>query len=721
MYRSPQTKVMKDIRNPNPRLKHLAAVGMAAAMAMTSMAAPVFADSANPVTVDATIDPGQKGSITLYKVKENNGNTIDFKGVEGAVSSAQTPMKGIEFTAVKIADIENLTTRNGVGVYFANLDQGFKSVILNSAAKDKLVPDADAAGELMINRTAPVGTRPDGSGNTQAYTAETMQEVMDTINSAQGGEKSLNDYVKNYDGDPSGVRTGTTDAAGKATLNELPLGLYLVCETDFSAYDPQTGSDTSTASGIASGQPFSDSSGQITVDPHQTASGQDDIVGTVPRDEVVAGHSSPLLISVPMTNQTEVNGKAAGTAWQYDVTVYPKNQTINNPKRIIREDDKVTLIDHGDYEIGETVHQVLIPEAPVLQDGNAYTRYTETDTMDNGLTFDKINGIYIVPRIANPEKMTDYGKLDENFRLQSESAVELTEADYTLTKGTKDAATGSSSFTVALTDSGLVKLNQIKEDSQVMILFDSVLNKSTQHVGDQAEEQNQPTLTWNTSDNDCEHSVKGNKVGVYTYKLNITKNGVKDPTRVSFTFKREGTGAGGNENHGKNSDVKFVKEGDGIYHLYDRSSENPDTVEITTTVHPGSDGKLYIKGLDEEHYIMTETATEGRDDGSSAKNHELLKSRVTIALTGTPTDDSNSNHGVTGALDQDKTTITADGNTAAIAVDKGTASFNVENYESLNLRTGGEGRAMFYGATLLAVAGAGSILVIATRKKRKAV
>ena len=88
-------------------------------------------------------------------------------------------------------------------------------------------------------------------------------------------------------------------------------------------------------------------------------------------------------------------------------------------------------------------------------------------------------------------------------------------------------------------------------------------------------------------------------------------------------------------------------------------------------------------------------------------------------MTSVPTDDSNSNHGVTGALDTDKTTITADGNTAAITVDKGAASFNVENYESLNLRTGGEGRAMVYGATLLVVVGAGSVLVLAARKKRK--
>ena len=76
---------------------------------------------------------------------------------------------------------------------------------------------------------------------------------------------------------------------------------------------------------------------------------------------------NPLLVSVPMTNQTTIGNNAAGTAWQYDVTVYPKNQTINNPKRIIKEDDKNTLIDHGDYEIGETVHQVLLPEAPMLQ------------------------------------------------------------------------------------------------------------------------------------------------------------------------------------------------------------------------------------------------------------------------------------------------------------------------------------------------------------------
>ncbi|MCI5759331.1 MAG: SpaH/EbpB family LPXTG-anchored major pilin [Eubacterium sp.] len=711
------------MRNPKPRVSYLAAISMAATMAMTSMAAPVFADSANPQITASTIDTTKSGSITIFKVKENNGKTIDNKGVQGATSSTQTPMKGVEFSAIKVADIETLTTKNGVGVYFDNLDQDFKSLILNSAAKDQLKAAADTDGTAVTNGSDPVVTRPDVSGDTQAYTTETMQKMLDTINAAQGGEKSLNDFViSNRGNNAKSIYTGTTDANGEILLDNLPLGLYLVCETDISGYDPQTGDDQSTASQIANGGTYSDKSGQITVDPHQTATGQDKTIGDTTRDEVVANQSSPLLVSVPMTNQTTIGNNAAGTAWQYDVTVYPKNQTINNPKRIIKEDDKNTLIDHGDYEIGETVHQVLLPEAPMLQDGNAYTKFVETDTMDNGLTFDNINGIYIVPRIANPEKMTDYGTLNDSFQLQSGSAVELTKDDYNLAKSEKDS-NGNSSFTVALTEAGLAKLNAIQQDSQVMILFDSVLNKDTQHVGDQVEEENQPTLTWNTSDNggetDTDHSIKGNKVGVYTYKLNVKKNGVKDPTRVSFTFKREGTGAGGNENHVKDSDVQFVKEGDGTYHLYDRTSD--DTKDIVTTVHPGSDGKLYIKGLDEEHYIMTETATEGREDESGAKSHELLKSKVTIALTSVPTDDSNSNHGVTGALDADKTTITADGNTAAISVNQGTASFNVENYESLNLRTGGEGRAMVYGATLLVVVGAGSVLVLATRKKKKTV
>lgn len=712
------------MRNPKPRVSYLAAISMAATMAMTSMAAPVLADSANPQITASTIDTTKSGSITIFKVKENNGKTIDNKGVQGATSSTQTPMKGVEFSAIKVADIETLTTKIGVGVYFDNLDQDFKNLILNSAAKDKMIAAADANADktAVTNNSDPIVKRTDGSGDTQAYTTETMQKVMDTINAAQGGEKSLNDFViSNRGKNEKTIFTGKTDANGEMVLNNLPLGLYLVCETDISGYDPQTGADQSTASQIKNGT-YSDKSGQITVDPHQTATGQDDVIGRTTRDEVVANQSSPLLVSVPMTNQTTIGNNAAGTAWQYDVTVYPKNQTINNPKRIIKEDDKNTLIDHGDYEIGETVHQVLLPEAPMLQDGNAYTKFVETDTMDNGLTFDKINGIYIVPRIANPEKMTDYGTLNDSFQLQSGSAVELTNADYTLAKSEKDSD-GNSFFTVTLTNAGLAKLNAITEDSQVMILFDSVLNKDTQHVGDQVEEENQPTLTWNTSDNggetDTDHSIKGNKVGVYTYKLNVKKNGVKDPTRVSFTFKREGTGAGGNENHVKDSDVQFVKEGDGTYHLYDRTSD--ETKDIVTTVHPGSDGKLYIKGLDEEHYIMTETATEGREDESGAKSHELLKSKVTIALTSVPTDDSNSNHGVTGALDTDKTTITADGNTAAISVKQGTASFNVENYESLNLRTGGEGRAVVYGATLLVVVGAGSVLVLATRKKKKTV
>ena len=102
---------MKNTQNLKPGIKHLAAMSMAAAMVMTSMAAPVFADSAHPATTNATIDTSLSGSITLYKVKENNGNTIDNHGVETAIRSTNTPMKDIEFTAMKIADLEDLTRK----------------------------------------------------------------------------------------------------------------------------------------------------------------------------------------------------------------------------------------------------------------------------------------------------------------------------------------------------------------------------------------------------------------------------------------------------------------------------------------------------------------------------------------------------------------------------------------------------------------------------------
>ncbi|MGN0433170.1 MAG: hypothetical protein ACI4EB_01425, partial [Bilifractor sp.] len=223
---------MRNVRNPKPRITYLAAVSMAATMAITSMATPAFADSANPITTASTIDTTKSGSITIFKVKENNGKTIDNKGTQGATSATQTPMKNVEFSAIKVADIETLTTKNGVGVYFDNLDQDFKSLILNSAAKDKLTAAADEDGTVVANGSDPIVQRQDGSSDSQAYTTETMQKVMDTINAAQGGEKSLNDFVINNRGNKAkSIYTGTTDANGEIVLDNLPLGLYLVCET----------------------------------------------------------------------------------------------------------------------------------------------------------------------------------------------------------------------------------------------------------------------------------------------------------------------------------------------------------------------------------------------------------------------------------------------------------------------------------------------------------
>ena len=328
------------------------------------MATPtgVYAEEPTYTTTNATIDYSKKGSITLYKYVDNNGTTIDADGIS-YVGNATDMLaavrqqlgdndvfaeKGVNFKAVKVADIEQVseTTTNGVnvtGTYYTNIDEGFFDIMNKYLGDDALV--ASESTRITDGRTDS-----DASEVDDHYESDEFNEKMQTVNRkaalADGsdsvtGEVALDRYLRQ---NTNAIAFGTTDENGYTKIENLDLGLYLICEVDYehkalSKHDTYWEYvDDGNADILTGDQGDTEDAG--TEDSGLTAGGNN-AGGSQYAD--IASPASPFLLSVPMTNLTDITDTdgtvhIAGTAWQYDIVAYPKNSTINIHKDIVTND-----------------------------------------------------------------------------------------------------------------------------------------------------------------------------------------------------------------------------------------------------------------------------------------------------------------------------------------------------------------------------------------------
>lgn len=708
------------------------ATGLGAGVMTLSMAVPAMAaihadtaqTSTGAVTVNgvrltpSTIDTSLKGSLTLYKILDETGKFVQADGLKK--NDTFTPVSGAVFSYWKIADIATVADKDAVGVYYTNIPA-------------KLTEYLKAKG-ITLKEDTTVNNQP-------YYKTETMEALINAMNAAQYDVENL---VKTN-------QTGalTTDVNGAATAPDLALGLYLVAETDNTnahvAGNATTGDDAVGGESDKSQTIYSQdgtSSSDVKQNQSGTADGSMDDIGAVGAQDdkgtskaidssnvTIASNATPYLVSIPTTNVSQIGDYAAGTAWIYDVTTYPKNSSTSVTKKVVDPDDGDTLRDQEDYEIGDTLHQVITTKATPLRkwqtgeitsSGNVgkdatvgeakkHTAYSIHDTMTEGLTFTKVTSVVVTDVVANATKKSELtaGKNSQTLAVNT---------DY---KVTPDA--DAHGFTVDFTDAGLKKLDALKGDSNVNVYFDSIINSKAK-VGTESANTNTPTLTWQNT-NEEKEKVTGNKIKVYTYGVKLKKSGLTDYSKVKFEVYdqvEDGNGNGKIEDSEKNiskdgttydglkknaAKLSFVKESDGIYHIFDNA--NDDKTKAVTSVTPDANGNLYLKGVDSETYTVREIETQ---DG-----YNLLKSTFDITLKAPDPDRD-------GTL-LSGTISTQDGKSTGLTIDtgnKGVVDLTVDNYKTLTLHTGGSGTTMLYvgGAALLAGAG---IVVMATRRKKKAV
>ena len=325
--------------------------------------------------------------------------------------------------------------------------------------------------------------------------------------------------------------------------------------------------------------------------------------------ENVTSTCNPFFVSLPMTTMD-------GKDWNYDVTVYPKNQTGSpDLEKTVREGKNSTGKNGGTGDIadgyahtatasvGDVVDYQIISTLPTITSkATSLTTYTFVDTMSEGIRYNRSNVVI--------EFFRDAGCTDQITAWDEDSgkfAVSYDDAQNTMTIG--------------MTETGLADINESESvytdsvkrgysDCTMRVTYAATLTADAQ-LGDN-DNPNEVVLTWKRTNTgyfdtlqDCCH--------VYTYGVDVLKqfsDGKGDLANVHFLLR--------NDTDGYFVTAELV---DGVYHVTGHEAkESKATVFV-----PNGEGHIRVMGLEDDTYTLTETDTD--------KGYVLLKDGIEIIIT----------------------------------------------------------------------------------------
>ena len=559
-------------------------------MALAMMLCMPIAAHAAPVA-EATIDCSRTGSMDIYKYDLTNSEkdgiwdssyvstgVKDENGVEAILGDPTrvSPLnengnaygyaiKGIEFTYVKVADIRTYTESED-GVEHVEVLYGIAPNATNNAF-------LSAIGVSTDDRYAPADNEVDGI-KMFYYRSDTL---IDGLRAAlDANATTVKNALEKYAHDNHGVAMTETDAYGHTSARDLPLGLYLLIET------------------------------------------------RVP--EMVTDTTAPFFVSLPMTSVNGTNANDGGTRWIYDVTMYPKNLTgIPSLEKTLRENKNDTgkhggsatditdgYAHTGTASSGDTIDYQIISTLPSITSAASYlTDYSFVDTLSKGVSYKKGD---VVLEFFKDDACTD-------------KVATWTEQSDRFLVSYNAAANGDSVMTITMTASGLNEINTSKavytEDSMVnsgysdctlRITYQGVMNSDSSVTYGDAGNPNSVVLTWKRS-NTSYYDTLVDDCHLYIYGIDITKrfsDGKGDMSKVVFIVHND-------------TDNYFLtgklNESEGVWYVTGHVAEEKDATHFI----PTKEGKLIIKGVEDDSYTMTEVRTDNA--------YTLLKNSISVIIT----------------------------------------------------------------------------------------
>lgn len=501
---------------------------------------------------EPTIGPAKNASLSIYKYDITTANSDGAWDAESYVST------GLHDDAV----VDKLAKYAIHGVEFTYLrvaDITMNSEVVEGQRQVGVLYGFDSSERSNAVLSAIGLTNADAhktEGGVNYFTSDMLNNKLSTALTANAttAKNSLEAAVKS-----GGVAMPETDATGHASADQLEQGLYLVVET------------------------------------------------RVP--ENVTSTCNPFFVSLPMTT-------IDGAAWNYDVTVYPKNQTGNpDLEKTVREAKNSTGKNTGSLtditdgyahtasaSIGDTVDYQIISTLPTITSkASALSEYTYVDTLSKGIKYNKNDVVIEFFKDADcTDKIATWAENSGKF-----------------TVGYDDTA---NTMTIRMTDTGLAEINEAAtvyadsvkrgySDCTMRISYAATLTADAK-MGD-TDNPNEVVLTWKRTNTTYFDTLK-DCCHVYTYGIDVLKqfsdNG-GNLRNVKFRL------------HNDTDDVFVVAEQkDGVYYAKGFAAKKADA----TTFVPNAQGHIVVKGLEDDAYSLTEIATD--------KGYVLLKDAVKIVI-----------------------------------------------------------------------------------------
>ena len=581
---------------------------------------------------EPTIDPAKKASLSIYKYD------ITTAGKDGAWDADSYVSTGLHDDAV----IDKLSKYAIQGVEFTYLrvaDITMNNELVDGQRQVGVLygfDNSDRSSTVLsaIGLTATDAHKTDNGVN--YFTSDILNNKLAAALAANATtvKNALEAAVKS-----GGVVMTETDATGHTSASDMEQGLYLVVET------------------------------------------------CVP--ENVTSTCNPFLVSLPMTT-------IDGAAWNYDVTVYPKNQTGNpDLEKTVREAKNSTGKNTGSLtditdgyahtasaSIGDTVAYQIISTLPTITSkASALSEYAYVDTMSKGIKYNKNDvAIEFFKDSGCTDKITTWAEDSGKFTVAYDDAQNI--------------------MTIRMTEAGLSEINEAAtmytdsvkrgySDCTMRITYAATLTADAATYGDR-DNPNRVKLTWKRT-NTTYYDTLEDCCHVYVYAIDLIKQ-----------F---------GDNNGTFGKVKFIayNDTDGYYikanmegEVYNVTGFTSNKSEATMLI-PNLKGHIILRGIEDDTYTLTEVATD--------KGYVLLRDPVKIMVI---TKEDGACERCGAAL----LTASATVNGKDVTMTDGNAivPMTVINNPGFDLpKTGGYGTWMFTvgGAALL---GAAAFIVIRSRK-----
>ena len=580
-----------------------------------------------------TIDPRKKASLSIYKYDITKASNDGAWDAESYVST------GLHDDAV----VDKLAKYAIQGVEFTYLrvaDITMSNEPMDSQRQVGVLYGFDNSNRSSavlsaIGLTATDAHKTDNGVN--YFTSDMLNNNLATALAANATtvKNTLEAAVKN-----GGVAMTETDATGHASADQLEQGLYLVVET------------------------------------------------RVP--ENVTSTCNPFFVSLPMTT-------IDGAAWNYDVTVYPKNQTGNpDLEKTVREAKNSTGKNTGSLtdikdgyahtataSVGDVVDYQIISTLPTITSkASSLSEYTYVDTLSKGIRYNKNDVVIEFFKDAGcTDKITTWGEDSGKFTVAYDDAQNI--------------------MTIRMTEAGLTEINEATtvytdsvkrgySDCTMRISYAATLTADAK-MGD-TDNPNEVVLTWKRTNTTYFDTLK-DCCHVYTYGIDVLKqfsdNG-GNVRNVKFRLHND-------------TDDCYIIAGlkDGVYYAKGFAAKKGDA----TTFIPNAQGHIVVKGLEDDTYSLTEIATD--------KGYVLLRDAVKIVI-------KTAENGQCEQCGAKLLTASATVNGKDVTMTDGNAiaPLTVINNPGFDLpKTGGYGTWMFTvgGVALL---GAAAFIVIRSRKHK---